>query len=316
MSRRDSTGRRPTFGIVFPGDMGAAFGRLLQSGGFPVVTTLEGRSERTARACGEAGLAVLDSLGDVVAAADTVVSLVPPQAAVEVAERFADLAIEFGRAPMYVDANSVSPSTLGAVERHIERAGAALVDASIHGLASRIAAHGTLYLSGPAAGKLAEDWKGLIRIRCLGDRLGLASLQKMLLAGMSKGLVALFVEMALVARHSELLPEFLDETRRHYPAVMEMMDRLLPTVPRHARRRGAEMEELETMTERLGLRPGLIAECRRLYTELGRSDLEQRAESLPACQGLEAVLEFIGGSEPLAPHAAGQPVASTTHCHH
>ncbi len=316
MSRKDSTGRRPTIGIVFPGDMGAAFGRLLQSGGFPVVTTLEGRSERTARACGEAGLAVLDSLGDVVAAADTVVSLVPPQAAVEMAERFADLAIGLGRAPTYVDANSISPSTLEAVECHVRRAGAVLVDASIHGLASRIAAHGTLYLSGPAAGRLAEDWKGLIRIRCLGDRLGLASLQKMLLAGMSKGLVALFVETALVARQSELLPEFLDETRRHYPAVIEMMDRLLPTVPRHARRRGAEMEELETMTEGLGLRPGLIAECRRLYTELGRSDLDRRAESLPDCRDLEALIELIGARQPLAFDTDGPNVASTTYCHH
>jgi hypothetical protein len=55
----------PTVGILYPGEMGAALGRLLREDGVRVVTTLEGRSPRTRRLCAEAGLSVLGSLAEV-----------------------------------------------------------------------------------------------------------------------------------------------------------------------------------------------------------------------------------------------------------
>ena len=63
-------------GIVSPGAMGSALGRAWTRGGARVVTTVEGRSERT-RGLAE-GLELLPSLTDVVRTADIVVSVCPP----------------------------------------------------------------------------------------------------------------------------------------------------------------------------------------------------------------------------------------------
>jgi 3-hydroxyisobutyrate dehydrogenase-like beta-hydroxyacid dehydrogenase len=66
-------------GVVSPGAMGSAFGRLWVAGGCSMVTTLAGRSVRTAELAERAGLEVLPDLDAVVAAADVIVSIVPPR---------------------------------------------------------------------------------------------------------------------------------------------------------------------------------------------------------------------------------------------
>ena len=53
-------------GLLYPGEMGASFARLLVGRGVRVVTTLAGRSDNTARLAREAGVVPLDSLSDVV----------------------------------------------------------------------------------------------------------------------------------------------------------------------------------------------------------------------------------------------------------
>src|SRR5919109_4245892 len=94
----------PTVGIVSPGAMGSAVGGALLRGGARVVATMAGRSPRTERLAQDAGFELLPSLGDVVEAADVVLSIVPPDQAEAVA---ADLA----GARLPVDLNAVSPET-------------------------------------------------------------------------------------------------------------------------------------------------------------------------------------------------------------
>src|SRR5438876_10201242 len=96
-------------GILYPGDMGSSLGKLLTEHGFPVVTTLEGRSPRTRRLCEAAGLKPFDSLGEMVQSAAVIFSVVPPAAARDVAEQYSSLAHLAPRGAVYVDANPVSP---------------------------------------------------------------------------------------------------------------------------------------------------------------------------------------------------------------
>ena len=99
---------------------------------------------------------------------------------------------------------------------------------------------------------------------------------KMLMAGMSKGLVALFLEMSVAARQLGLLDELLAGYRAYYPGVMTVLDRLVPTYPRHAARRGEEMNQLEQTMQLMSLLPNMIHGARQTITEVGRLQLADR----------------------------------------
>ncbi len=270
--------RRPTIGILYPGEMGSALGKLLAGDGCRVVTTLEGRSDRTARLCREAGLEVLDSFADVVRLAGVVFSVVPPAQALPLAERYREAARGRSPAPLFVDANSVSPLTVQEIAARLGEADLPCVDAAVHGLAAQLRSRGTVYLSGPEAPRVAGLLEGLVRVRVMGDRPGQASALKMLIAGLNKGLVALFLELGLLAREGGLLPELVECCKNSYPGVAEVVERLLPTFPQHAARRGQEMQELERTMEAAGLTPAVVRGTREIITALGRLGLPARPD--------------------------------------
>ena len=253
--------------------MGSSLGKLLAAGGFRVVTTLEGRSPRTCRLGRDAGLDVLDSLSQVVRASDIVISLVTPASAVDVAEHFCDCACLASRPPVFIDANSIAPNTAQNISRMVSRSRCRFVDASIHGLASRLQNQGTVYLSGRSGQAIAELFAPVVRTKFLGEALGTASAMKMLMAGMSKGLVALFLEMGVAARQLGLLDELLAGYREYYPGIMTALDRLVPTYPQHAARRGEEMNELEQTMLSMSLLPNMIHGARQTITEVGQLQL-------------------------------------------
>jgi 3-hydroxyisobutyrate dehydrogenase-like beta-hydroxyacid dehydrogenase len=70
-----------TIAVVSPGAMGSALGAALARGGDRVVATVAARSERTARLAERAGLELLPDLRSATAAAQVVLSVVPPEAA-------------------------------------------------------------------------------------------------------------------------------------------------------------------------------------------------------------------------------------------
>jgi 3-hydroxyisobutyrate dehydrogenase-like beta-hydroxyacid dehydrogenase len=263
--------QHPTVGILFPGEMGSTLGRHLLSRGARVVTTLEGRSERSARLSRAAGLEVLESVCEVVTQADVLVSVVTPAAATAVARRVAsELSMRHGRT-LYVDINSVSPVTLTNVKSILDRPSVDVVDASIHGLASRFIRDGTLYLSGPAAAEVAALFGSPPRTVVLGDELGRASLLKMLIGGVNKGLVALMLELSETALEEGMLDEFWAVCRSAYPGVMDPFERLLPTYPARAGRRSEEMAELEITVSAAGLRPIMATAVRTVLERASQS---------------------------------------------
>jgi 3-hydroxyisobutyrate dehydrogenase-like beta-hydroxyacid dehydrogenase len=257
--------QRWTIGILFSGEMGSTLGHYLLTRGARVVTTLEGRSDRSARLCKAAGLEVLDSLGDVVRTADVLLSVVTPAAATALAER---VAFEVARRPartLYIDANSVSPITMRGVESILDLPNVEVVDASIHGLASRLIGEGTLYLSGPAAAEVAALFRVPLRVVVLGEDIGRASLMKMLIGGVNKGLVALLFELSDVALAYDVLDEFWEVIGASYGGVMEPFERLLPTYPQHVARRASEMAELELTLSAVGKTPILATAVRTVF---------------------------------------------------
>jgi 3-hydroxyisobutyrate dehydrogenase-like beta-hydroxyacid dehydrogenase len=263
----------PTVGILYAGEMGSSLGRVLRRDGLRVVTTLEGRSARTSRLCREAGLEELASLGEVVRLADVVVSVVSPSAAVTLAREYADLASTAPTDRLYVDANAVSPSTAVAIGRVLADAGVGYVDAAINGLASHLSAGAVVYLSGSRAAEAASLFGKTLRVQVVGDAPGRASALKGALAGLSKGLAALFVEIAVMAREAGVSETFLERCRAYYPGVMEVVDRMLPTYPLHAARRAEEMAELDEAMTALGQRPDMVRAAGRVTRAIVEADL-------------------------------------------
>jgi len=289
-----------TVGILYPGDMGATMGTLLRAHGTDVVTTLAGRSPRTRTLCDAAGLTVLDSVADVARAADVVVSLVPPSAALAVAQDFVEQRPAGARARLYVDANSISPRTAAAIAELVEERGVSFVDASIRGLAARVANHGILYLSGARAPEVAVLFDPCLRVQYVGDEPGRASMLKMLMGGMSKGLAALFLQISLAAREADLVDEFLAGCRLYYPDVVAAMEQVLPTYPQHAGRRAEEMQEVEQAMSDLGLHAGVVGEAKRLFAALADSTLAERyARRCAPARDVSEMIEVIALEQPL-----------------
>jgi 3-hydroxyisobutyrate dehydrogenase-like beta-hydroxyacid dehydrogenase len=257
-----------TVGVLYPGEMGAAVAGLLRARGSIVVTTLTGRSDTTARRCREAGVQVLGSLADVVRCSNVVISLVSPSSADQVADDYGRLADCAPRGALYVDANSIGPDLCKRIAQRIETAGVSFVDAAINGLAKNLTSSATLFLSGSRAGEVERLFAGAARIRVLGTQVDRASAMKMLLAGMSKGLCALFSELALVGARQGMLTEMIDACTAIYPGMMTVIDRMLPTYAQHASRRAEEMHELEQTARSADVEPCVIAAISRFHESL------------------------------------------------
>ena len=261
----------PTVGVLYPGEMGSAVAALLRSRGVAVATTARGRSAATAALARASGAAVLDSFEEVVRGSDVLISLVVPAAAERVAAEYCAAAHAAPAGAIYVDANSVAPARAVRMRERVEAAGRSFVDASVNGLAKNLASSGTVFLSGPRAADVARLFDGATRVRVLGDEAGRASAMKMLLGGLSKGLCALFAELAVLAHEQGMLDEMLDATGRAYGGVLSVAERMLPTYARHAGRRLTEMDELEATARAAGLEPRVIGGVVGFHAALARA---------------------------------------------
>lgn len=275
----DTDDPKRTIGVLYPGEMGAATARALRTAGHRVVTSVDGRGSQTRERTADAGLQILDDLPAVVAASDLIISLVPPAAALSIAQRVAACPHRRPSA-IYIDANSISPLTARQIAELVEPRGFRFVDAAIHGPANRLADLGRIYLSGPDAADVANLFDGVVEVRLLGDEPGRASAMKMLLGGMVKGMAALFIELSVAGHNAGLLEDFIATFTEAYPGIMTLIRRTLPTYPRHAARRKDELHELETTMRSLGVKPQLVAAARRSIDRLAESDLREYVQAI------------------------------------
>lgn len=275
-----------TIAILSPGEMGSALAAVLLARGHRVVTALAGRSERTQERARRDGIVLLDGLEDVARQSDVVISLTPPDAALDAADRFAQAAGAVGSRALYIDANSISPETAAAMGDRLRQAGIDLLDAAVNGLARNLTTSATLFVSGARADEAARLLGDAVRVRNLGARNGVAKAMKMLLSGLSKGVCALFVETALTARQMGMLPEMMGAYESIYPGVMQLVERMLPTYAEHAARRAQEMAEMEQTVRSAGVTPLVLGAVRLLHERLAAADLAAPAGQAATAQSL------------------------------
>ena len=284
--------RDATFGILHCGDMGSAVGLALRESNRRVVTTCEGRSPETEEQARSAGVEILPTVGDVVARSDIVFSLVLPSAAVEVARRYAECRVRNRRPGLFVEANAIGLKTLEQIDRVMARHGHPWVDAAIHGGAKQLRERGVLLVSGARAREIERMCGESFHVSWMGAQIGSASRVKLLLSGVSKTLVAMFLEIGILAERNEMLDSWLDNCQRFYPEIMTAVERMLPTYPRHALRRAAEVRELGELGGSFGLQLGVTRAVGEVLELVAGIDWDRH--SLGPGGDLSAIIRAVG----------------------
>ena len=281
-----------TVGIVSPGAMGSAIGRVLAEGGSRVVTTTVGRSERTHRLA--EGLELLPNLSNVVAASEIVLSVVPPGEARSVADAIAGAAGETGSRPLVADLNAVSPATAVDAAARLAGAGLEAVDGSISGPPPHRAGTTVVYLSGRAAARVAALPAPGLELRVVGPSIGTASAIKMSTASFYKGQVGLLTQALRAAHANGVLEDVLDDLRRAYPELVGDASRIVQSAVAKSGRYVAEMEEIAETQAAAGLTSDLFAAYARIYAGLSASEAASRApEDANPAAALDEVLASL-----------------------
>ena len=233
-----------TIAILMPGDMGHGVGLVLNQHGHDVITSLSGRSARS-RALAEAG-SVRDAgdLDATIAEADMILSILPPSAAMKLADDVTAAMSRTGKTPVYVDCNAISPGTAQKIGGIITSAGATFIDSGIIGIAPNKSKNTRFYVSGPDTSAMtALNGQGF-EVLALGDDIGRASAMKMVYAALTKGSWTLWSAVMLTAERNGLLEPLIREFEHSQQSTLSSMRSIISALPADSERWIGEMEEI------------------------------------------------------------------------
>ncbi len=270
-------------GIASPGDMGQAIAGCLKESGFNVFTALDGRSERTRALANEAGLTDCGSMDGLVATCDMILSILNPGAAADKAREVAAALGKSGKKTIFADCNAVSPQTGIEIDAIIRAAGGIFIDAGIIGSPPRGKSKTRLYVSGPDAALFTQITHPNIQVRVVSERIGDASAVKMCYGAVTKGAVALGVELLIAARKLGVEQVLDAELRESLGDIHQWMLNRTPTMPPKAYRWVPEMLEIAKTFEGVNLTPRILLGAADMFehiasTPLGRETPEQARE--------------------------------------
>lgn len=265
--------RRPVIGVLHPGTMGAALGSALKPMASAVIWAAAGRSDRTSKRAELADLVGVPDVAELVHRSDLVLSICPPHAARDVAEQVSDALIGRAATPIFVEANAVAPQTVRDIG---ELLGADhVVDATVIGPPAWERGRSVLWLSGSAAGAVAELFAGSpFEARVLGSDLGAASALKVCFGLQSKVVPALWLELAAAAQRFGVADALGEELARfgvdHAGGLGDAVESALK-----AWRWSGEMDEAAAAIAAAGLPDGFSRAAAEIYRRLadGRLDL-------------------------------------------
>ena len=172
--------------------------RLIDSDSIEFITSAENRSEKTAEKITKSNVQILDTFMDVAIQSDILISANSPKEALNVAK-------EYGKyvKGIYMDLNNISPDTTFEISKHVD----SLVDGAIIGKID--SDNPILYVSGENADELLF-LNDFIKTTKISDKIGDASVLKLLRSTYTKTLSALLIESQEIAKSKGLEEEFFD----------------------------------------------------------------------------------------------------------
>ncbi|MBE0532356.1 MAG: NAD(P)-dependent oxidoreductase [Rhodospirillales bacterium] len=190
---------------------------------------------------------------EVVQGAPFVFSAVTADASLDAAESVVP-AIEAGA--LYLDINSVSPNRKRTSADLIAATGALYVDVAVMAPVHPKLHRTPLLISGPGAEKAARLLDHLdMKFELISEKVGDASVIKMIRSVLVKGFESLMVESVMAAVKAGVDERILNSLGNVYPG-MDMAKHagyMMERVMVHGRRRAAEMREVEKTLQELGI---------------------------------------------------------------
>ena len=254
-----------TIAMLHPGEMGSVVGACARAAGARVVWASEGRGGRTAERAKAAGLEDVGTLRAAVIASDLILSVCPPDAAVDLARAVA----AEGYRGIFVDGNAVAPATAREIAEKIQAAGATFVDGGIVGPPPERPGSTRLYLSGTEAARVAALFAGsALEAIAVDGPPGAASAVKMAYASWTKGTSALIMAVRALAAAEGVDDTLLREWDRSQPGLRERSESAVRGSAKKAWRFVGEMEEIAATFAAAGLPDGFHRAAGEIYERL------------------------------------------------
>ena len=247
-------------GVLHPGEMGQSVCRALQDSGHDVVWC---RAERSAATChrGEPYRCV-DSLAEMTAAAQGIISVCPPAESLVVARSV----LALGYAGIFVDANAVAPAT---AQQLSQMFASRYVDGGIIGPPADQAGTTRLYLSGDQAQAVAAWFSaGDLDARVVGTEPAQASALKMAYAAYTKGSSALLLAVNALAGRAGVEDQLWAEWELSQPGLLRRSEGAAGATARKAWRFVGEMEEIASTFAAADLPAGFHRGALEIYARM------------------------------------------------
>ncbi|MET3535753.1 NAD(P)-dependent oxidoreductase [Chryseobacterium limigenitum] len=249
---------QPVIALLSPGDMGTQIAKALIKSNFKVITSGEGRSEKTLQNIKDAGIEDAGSLQNTVEQAHVILSLTSPEGSIKLAENIISCLKNTSNRPIYIDLNSNTPTMALSIEELLLSANIKFVNGAVMGASKDIPENGVLVVSGMHRNLFLDLFGKVFKIKDAGEKTEAASAYKLLFSMVNKGINALFFETMTAAAHFGILDELNESLQDFLPGTYQDLIKTTPTYPRHILRRIDEMNGLTKMLKSENL-PNIIA---------------------------------------------------------
>lgn len=262
-----------TVALLHPGNMGATIGAATATSGARVIWASDGRSKASQDRARAAGLRDVATLVNAVNESDIILSVCPPDAALDLARVVAQHRFN----GIYVDANAVSRSTAQQIGEIVTKAGASFVDGGIIGSPVKRAGTTRMYLSGEHAPEIAALFtSSMLDAKTIGAEPGAASALKVAYAAWTKCTDALLLAIRTFAAAEGVDRALLQEWAISQPDLERRSHQAAAVATPKAWRYVGEMKEIAATFEVTGLPAGFhnaAAEvCQRLASFKDQTD--------------------------------------------
>lgn len=249
--------------VLHPGAMGAAIAHALKANNHDAAWCRQGRSPATTHRA--SGLREFTTLLDLAQWADTIISVVPPHAAIATARDAAGVGFQ----GLYVDANAISPATAATVRATVEQSGATCIDAGIIGPPPTGNDTSRLYLAGDRAADVAALFTNSpFEAPILDTGPYAASALKMVYAAWTKGSAAMLLATAEAAESLGVLEALKKEWQHSVPEAAARHERTQRAVAPKAWRYVGEMLEIASTLESVGQPAGFHQAAAKVYQHI------------------------------------------------
>jgi 3-hydroxyisobutyrate dehydrogenase-like beta-hydroxyacid dehydrogenase len=250
------------------GDMGLSVGIALLNSGIEVLTNLDGRSKKTIKSAKSNNIKNI-TLSDLIDKSDIILSIIPPSASVEVANKLSKLSQLNSKSLTYVECNAISPDTTKFIEKSFITTAfknSKYIDGSIIGTAPTDTYKPKLYISGKYANKIEFLKSKAFQIINLGDKLEAASSIKMCYASLTKGTSALWISLLLLSKKLNIFEELIEELDYSQKDTLIKMKNQIPKLPLKSGRWIAEMREIASTYVSQSLNSGSLDNSAYIYS--------------------------------------------------